>query len=155
MKKKENIIRIIDVTNRDGVQTSRLGLAKLQKTMINMYLNDMGIYQSEFGFPVTNHETNYINANLELVKKGVLKPLILEGWVRAIKEDVIKATEKTKVKHLNLSISTSDQMIKGKFKGKYTKKDVINFMVEAVKTAKRKHMKTIVKYQCMILYLKI
>ena len=58
VKKKENIIRIIDVTNRDGVQTSRLGLAKLQKTMINMYLNDMGIYQSEFGFPVTRHETN-------------------------------------------------------------------------------------------------
>ena len=49
-KKKENIIRIIDVTNRDGVQTSRLGLAKLEKTMINMYLNDMGVYQSEFGY---------------------------------------------------------------------------------------------------------
>ena len=28
-------IYIIDVTNRDGVQTARLGLAKLQKTMIN------------------------------------------------------------------------------------------------------------------------
>ena len=27
----ENIIYFIDVTNRDGVQTSRLGLAKLQK----------------------------------------------------------------------------------------------------------------------------
>lgn len=143
MKKKENIIRIIDVTNRDGVQTSRLGLAKLQKTMINIYLNDMGIYQSEFGFPTTHHETNYLNANLELARRGVLKPIILEGWIRAIKEDVIKATELTDVKHLNLSISTSEQMIKGKFQGKWTERDVINKMVEAVKTARKKDIKTI------------
>lgn len=143
MKKKENVIRIIDVTNRDGVQTSRLGLAKLQKTMINMYLNDMGVYQSEFGFPVTRHETNYLNANLELARRRALKPIILEGWVRAIKEDVIAATKMTKVEHLNLSISTSEQMIKGKFKGKYSKKDVIDNMVLAVKTAKRKDIKTI------------
>ena len=143
MKKKEKIIRIIDVTNRDGVQTSRLGLAKLQKTMINMSLNDMGIYQSEFGFPVTRHETNYLNANLELAKRGVLKPMILEGWVRAIEEDVIKATEMTSVKHLNLSISTSEQMIQGKFKGKFTKEDVINNMVLAAKTAKKRGIKTI------------
>ena len=143
MKKKENIIYIIDVTNRDGVQTSRLGLAKLQKTMINMYLNDMGVYQSEFGFPVTGHETNYLNANLELAKRGVLKPIILEGWVRAIKADVIKATKLTDAEHLNLSISTSEQMIKGKFRGKYTKKDVIDNMVEALKAAQKKGIKTI------------
>ena len=143
MKKKENVIRIIDVTNRDGVQTSRLGLAKLQKTMINLYLNDMGIYQSEFGFPVTRHETNYLNANLELARLGVLKPMILEGWVRAITEDVEKAAALTKVEHLNLSVSTSNQMIEGKFKGKYTKKDVIRNMANAVKTAKKKGIKTI------------
>ena len=29
-------IYIIDVTNRDGVQTAKLGLAKLQKTLINI-----------------------------------------------------------------------------------------------------------------------
>ena len=46
-------IYIIDVTNRDGVQTARLGLSKLEKTMINIYLNEMGIFQSEFGFPTT------------------------------------------------------------------------------------------------------
>ncbi|MGB2705721.1 MAG: homocitrate synthase [Candidatus Omnitrophota bacterium] len=142
-KKKKNVIYIIDVTNRDGVQTSRLGLAKLQKTMINMYLNDMGIYQSEFGFPVTHHETNYINANLELAKRGVLKPIILEGWVRAIREDVVKATEMTEGKHLNLSISTSDQMINGKFRGRLTKKDVITSMVKAVKAARKRGIKTI------------
>jgi homocitrate synthase NifV len=134
--KRQGKIYILDVTNRDGVQTSRLGLAKLQKTMINIYLNEMGVSQSEFGFPVTRHETNYLNANLELARIGVLKPIVLSGWIRAIKEDVDKAVRMTKVKNLNLSISTSDQMINGKFQGKYTKEDVIREMVEAVHTAR-------------------
>ena len=138
-----NKIYIVDVTNRDGVQTSRLGLAKLQKTMINIYLNDMGIYQSEFGFPFTSHETNYLNANLELAELGVLKPIILSGWCRAIKKDVELATKLTKVKHLNLSISTSDQMLQGKFRGKYSRKDVIKVMTEAVKTAQDNHIETL------------
>ena len=50
-------IYIIDVTNRDGVQTAKLGLSKLEKTMINIYLNEMGVFQSEFGFPTTRHES--------------------------------------------------------------------------------------------------
>ena len=139
----KNKIYIIDVTNRDGVQTSRICLSKLQKTMINLYLNEMGIYQSEFGFPVTHHERDYLNANLELAKMRVLKPIILEGWIRAIPEDVEKATKLTKVEHLNLSISTSKQMIRGKFKRKLSKKDVIRVMSEAVDLAKRKGIKTI------------
>ena len=139
----KNKIHIIDVTNRDGVQTSRICLSKLQKTMINLYLNEMGIYQSEFGFPVTHHETNYLNANLELAKMGVLKPIILEGWIRAIPEDVGKATKLTKVEHLNLSISTSEQMIQGKFKGKFSKEHVIRVMSEAVDLAKEKGIRTI------------
>ncbi|MBN1871121.1 MAG: homocitrate synthase [Candidatus Omnitrophica bacterium] len=139
----KNIIRIIDVTNRDGVQTSRLGLAKLEKTMLNIYLNEMGIYQSEFGFPVTKHETNYINANVELSKIGVLKPIILSGWVRAIVEDVETAAKLTKVEHLNLSISTSDQMLYGKFKGKLEKNDIIKMMTGAVDLARKKGIKTV------------
>ncbi len=91
MGNKKNKIYIIDVTNRDGVQTSRLGLAKLEKTIINFYLNDMGIYQSEFGFPFTNHEISYLKANLELAKMGVLQPIILSGWCRAVKDDVKRA----------------------------------------------------------------
>lgn len=130
-------IYLIDVTNRDGVQTSRICLSKLQKTMLNLYLNEMGIFQSEFGFPVTNHETNYLNANLELAEKGVLSPIHLEGWIRAIKEDVETAFKNCpKIKHLNLSISTSDQMIMNKFKGKLDHKSIINEMSEAVKIAR-------------------
>lgn len=142
-RRKNNNIYIIDVTNRDGVQTSRLGLAKLQKTMINLYLNEMGIFGSEFGFPVTHHETNYLNANLELTRRGVLKPIVLNGWVRAIAKDVEVATKLTKVKNLNLSISTSEQMIKGKFQGKFSKDDIIKMMTESVDLARKKRMKII------------
>lgn len=140
-KKQENIIRIVDVTNRDGVQTSRICLSKLQKTMINMYLNEMGVFQSEFGFPLTQHETNYIEANLELVKMGVLKPIMLSGWIRAIPEDVDQATRKTSIENLHLSISTSKQMIDGKFLGKMTKEDVIKRMTDAVDLAKERGVK--------------
>ncbi|MFH1640385.1 MAG: homocitrate synthase, partial [Candidatus Omnitrophota bacterium] len=134
MKKPK--IYIIDVTNRDGVQTSRICLSKLQKTMINVYLNDMGVFQSEFGFPLTLHETNYLNANLELVKKGGLSSIRLGGWIRATKDDV-RTTFKLvpSIKHLNLSISTSDQMIVHKFKGKLDHRSVIKEMTEAVKEA--------------------
>jgi len=87
------MIYIIDVTNRDGVQTSKLGLAKLEKTLLKLYLDEMGVFQSEFGFPVTRHETNYLNANLELEEIGALKRIRLGGWMRAIKEDVEEARE--------------------------------------------------------------
>jgi isopropylmalate/homocitrate/citramalate synthase len=143
-KKKKNMIRIIDVTNRDGVQTSRLGLAKLQKTMVNMYLNKMGIFQSEFGFPFTHHEINYINANLELARKKVIYPMRLSGWIRAIEADVRTAARFTPgIQYLNLSISTSNQMIKHKFSGKVSKADIINSAVKAVKLAKKKGIKAI------------
>jgi len=131
-------IYIVDVTNRDGVQTSRLGLAKLEKTIINIKLNEIGIFQSEFGFPTTNHEINYLNANLELAKGGVLKPIRLSGWIRAVKEDV-ELTFKNipEIKNINISISTSEQMIQGKFQGKKTKEDVTKSMVEALRLAKK------------------
>ncbi len=142
-KKKKNKIYIVDVTNRDGVQTSKLGLAKLQKTMLNMYLNEMGVYQSEFGFPVTRHETNYLNANLELARMGELRPIVLSGWVRAITGDVRKALKLTKVKHLNLSISTSEQMTRGKFQGRKTRSDILKMMTDAAALAKKRGIKTL------------
>ncbi|MBW1616135.1 MAG: homocitrate synthase [Deltaproteobacteria bacterium] len=136
-KKTDRKIYFIDVTNRDGVQTSRLGLAKLQKTMINLYLDEMGIFQSEFGFPVTSHEKNYLNANMELVKKGIIKTIRLGGWTRALVSDVREGFDNVPaLKHLNLSISTSDQMIIGKFGGKKTREDILNQTLEAIDAAK-------------------
>ena len=138
-KEKKNKIYILDVTNRDGVQTSRICLSKLQKTMINIFLNKMGVSQSEFGFPVTRHEINYLNANLELARLGVIAPLALSGWIRATKEDVVTTFKNVpSIKYLNLSISTSDQMIVNKFKGKLDHQSIIKEMTEAVVLAKDK-----------------
>lgn len=136
MAKSNNTIYIVDVTNRDGVQTSRLGLAKLQKTIINMMLNEMGITHSEFGFPNTQHEINYLNANLELVDKGVINKTKLGGWMRALESDVYKSFKNVpKLKNVNLSISTSDQMIFGKFGGRKDKNDIIQQANDAIKAA--------------------
>ena len=128
---------LLDVTNRDGVQTAKLGLSKLEKTMINIYLNEMGVFQSEFGFPTTRHEINYLKANLELAEMGVIKPLRLGGWIRALASDVeLTFRYVPDIKHLNLSISTSDQMINGKFQGRKKKQDIIRDMTEAVDAAR-------------------
>ena len=137
-------IYFVDVTNRDGVQTSRLGLAKLQKTMINLMLNDMGITQSEFGFPTTMHELNYLNANLELVKRGVITKTKLSGWMRAIANDVeISFKNCPALEYCNLSQSTSEQMILGKYLGKKTPDDILKMTCEAVECAVSKGAKII------------
>lgn len=133
-----SMIYLVDVTNRDGVQTSRICLSKLQKTMLNLYLDEMGVFQSEFGFPMTRHETNYLNANLELQERGALSRIRLGGWIRATEEDVDEAFRLVPaIKHLNLSISTSDQMIVHKFKGKLDHVSIVKEMVDGVKKAKR------------------
>lgn len=129
-------IYIVDVTNRDGVQTSRLGLSKLQKTIINLMLDDMGITQSEFGFPTTKHELNYLNGNLELVDRGVIQKTKLSGWMRAMASDVVQSFQNIpRLKYVNLSQSTSEQMINGKYQGKKNKDDLIKMTVEAVDAA--------------------
>ena len=137
-------IYFVDVTNRDGVQTSRLGLAKLQKTLINLMLDDMGITQSEFGFPTTMHELNYLNANLELVKRGVIKTTKLSGWMRALASDVETSFKNCPLlENCNLSQSTSEQMIYGKYLGKKSLDDIIKMTCEAVECAVDKGAKII------------
>jgi len=140
----ENKVKLIDVTNRDGVQTSRILLSKLSKTMLNLYLDEMGIYQSEVGFPTLKHEVNYINANLELAKAGAFRRIHLEGWCRAVPEDIRLAFKNCpEIKHLNVSISTSEIMIQGKFQGRKTWKDILKTAVEAVKLAKELGAETV------------
>lgn len=132
----ENFIKFVDVTNRDGVQTSRLGLAKLQKTIINIMLNDMGINQSEFGFPTTEHEKNYLNGNLMLVDRGAINKTKLSGWMRALASDVQKSFENVpKLQYVNLSQSTSNQMINGKYQGKKSKDDILKQTLDAINMA--------------------
>jgi len=139
-----NNIYFIDVTNRDGVQTSRILLPKLAKTMINLYLDEMGVFQSEIGFPTLRHEVSYINANLELQKAGVFRNIRLQGWCRAIPDDVdLTFRNCPDLKHLNLSVSTSDIMINGKFQGKKGWNDIVSSMQEAVRLAKDSGAETV------------
>jgi homocitrate synthase NifV len=75
---------------------------------------------------------------------GILKPIRLEGWTRAIVDDVEKAFELVPdIRHLNLSISTSDQMIIGKFQGRKKRDDIIGDMVAAVDAARSLGAETI------------
>jgi len=133
----KNKVYIIDVTNRDGVQTSRILLPKLAKTMLNLYLDEMGVYQSEVGFPTLKHEMHYINANLDLAKAGGIRRLHLQGWCRALPEDVdLSFKNCPSLRHLNISVSTSDIMIQGKFQGRKSWKDVVESMYKSAKLAK-------------------
>jgi len=135
-------IYFIDVTNRDAVQASRIIMAKLQKTMLNFYLAEMGIHQSEFSFPTVRHERNYIQGNLELKEQGIFGDLVLEGWCRAIVGDV-KDSLASGVRDLNISISTSDQMILHKFRGKLDREQVIHEMTEAASYARNNGVRTL------------
>lgn len=136
MTEEKRIIRLVDVTNRDGVQTSQLGLAKLEKTIINILLNNMGIYRSEFGFPFTLHERHYLNANLKLKEKGLLDRIILSGWCTARMQDVQRSFELVpKLTHICISLSTSEQMISGKFGGRKSMAEIIGMMRDAVRAA--------------------
>ena len=135
-------VYFVDVTNRDGVQTARISLSKFQKTMLNWYLGQLGVHQSEIGFPYTPHERNYVRANLALSAVGAMGNLVLEGWCPAQSSYVDEALS-TGVRDLNLSMSTSDQMIQSKFRGRLDREGVIRQVVEAVETAVRGQARTV------------
>lgn len=135
-------IHFLDVTNRDGVQTARLGLSKFGKTMVNFYLGRLGVAQSEIGFPFLFHEVPYVKANVALGDAGAFGRLRLSGWCRAVVADV-EAALPTGLRHYNLSISTSDQMIQNKFRGRLDRSAVISEMTAAVRTAKAGGVETV------------
>jgi len=128
-------VHFLDVTNRDGVQTARTGLSKFGKTMVNFYLAKLGVAQSEIGFPFLFHEVPYIRANLALAQAGAFGGLRLSGWCRAVEGDVRTAVP-LGLAHYNLSISTSDQMIQHKFRGKLDREAIIAEMTAAVRAAR-------------------
>jgi isopropylmalate/homocitrate/citramalate synthase len=135
-------IHLLDVTNRDGVQTARINLSKFGKTMVNWYLGKLGVRQSEAGFPALFHEVPYLRANLALAEAGAFGELRLSGWVRAVPGDVEQAAP-LGLRHMNLSISTSDQMIVNKFKGRLDRAAVISEMVKATQAAKQAGVQTV------------
>jgi isopropylmalate/homocitrate/citramalate synthase len=138
------VVHFLDVTNRDGVQTARTGLSKFGKTMVNFYLGQLGVAQSEIGFPFLFHEVPYVRANVALAEAGAFGDLRLSGWCRAVSADVARAVAVAPearpgapcLKHYNLSISTSDQMIAHKFRGRLDRRAIIGEMTAAVATAR-------------------
>jgi homocitrate synthase NifV len=136
------VIHFLDVTNRDGVQTARTGLSKFGKTMVNFYLGKLGVAQSEAGFPFLFHEVPYLRANLALAEAGAFGPMRLSGWCRAVAADVERAAP-LGLRHYNLSISTSDQMIEHKFRGRLDRESIITEMTAAVAAAKAAGAETI------------
>src|SRR3974390_2409773 len=133
-------IHFLDVTNRDGVQTARTGLSKFGKIMVNFYLGRLGVAQSEIGFPFLFHEAPYVRACVALGDAGAFGGLRLSGWCRAVPGDVAAAVAvfpgRPGLRHYNLSISTSDQMIAHKFRGRLDRASIIREMVAAVTVAK-------------------
>jgi len=135
-------VHFLDVTNRDGVQTARTGLSKFGKTMVNFYLGKLGVAQSEIGFPFLFHEVPYVRANVALGRAGAFGNLRLSGWCRAVTDDVERSIP-LGLNHYNLSISTSDQMIAHKFRGKLDREAVIAEMTAAVAVARQGGARTI------------
>jgi isopropylmalate/homocitrate/citramalate synthase len=129
-------VHFLDVTNRDGVQTARVNLSKFGKTMVNFYLGKLGVGQSELGFPFLFHEVPYVRANLALAKAGAFGDLKLSGWARAVVADVERSAP-LGLEHMNLSISTSDQMIRHKFKGRLDRASVLDEMTAAARAARQ------------------
>jgi citrate (Re)-synthase len=140
-------IHFLDVTNRDGVQTARTGLSKFGKIMVNFYLGRLGVAQSEIGFPFLFHEQPYVRACVALGDAGAFGSLRLSGWCRALASDVTAAVEAVPdgpgLRHYNLSISTSDQMITHKFRGKLDRGSIITEMTVAVRAARAAGAETI------------
>ena len=133
-------IHFLDVTNRDGAQTARTGLSKFGKVMVNFYLGRLGVAQSEIGFPFLFHEVPYVRACVALAQAGAFGELRLSGWCRAVPADVeaavaVRAGE-VGLRHYNLSISTSDQMIAHKFRGRLDRAAIIGEMTAAVAVAR-------------------
>jgi isopropylmalate/homocitrate/citramalate synthase len=133
-------IHFLDVTNRDGVQTARTGLSKFGKVMVNFYLGRLGVAQSEIGFPFLFHEVPYVRACIALAEAGAFGELRLSGWCRAVPADVEAAVavraSGVPLRHYNLSISTSDQMIVNKFRGRLDRAAIIEEMTAAVAVAR-------------------
>jgi citrate (Re)-synthase len=135
-------IHFLDVTNRDGVQTARTGLSKFGKVMVNFYLGRLGVAQSEIGFPFLFHEVPYVRACVALSEAGAFSGLRLSGWCRAVPSDVESAVP-LGLRHYNLSISTSDQMIAHKFRGKLDRGAILKEMTAAVAVARAAGAETI------------
>ncbi len=129
--------RIIDITNREGVQSPGVHLSRLARVMFLLGLDRCGITEAEIGFPVLRHDSSAIHAVLQLVHAGHLRSLVPYGWVRATTEDVERAHEHCPgLKNLSLSVPASDTLIRAKFRGNFSARNVLHRASESVHRAR-------------------
>ena len=110
--------------------------------MVNFYLGKLGVAQSEIGFPFLFHEVPYVRAQVALADAGAFGDLRLSGWCRGVPQDV-ETSVPLGLRHYNLSISTSDQMIPHKFRGRLDRAAIIGEMTAAVAAARAGGAETI------------
>ena len=106
-------IHFLDVTNRDGVQTARTGLSKFGKTMVNFYLGRLGVAQSEIGFPFLFHEVPYVRAQTRAGSRPARSATCGCQAGAGPSPATSRRPRPLGLRHYNLSISTSDQMLRG------------------------------------------
>jgi isopropylmalate/homocitrate/citramalate synthase len=138
----EATIHIIDSTNRDGVRTANLNLSPLQKTMINLQLNELGVAESEMGVAVSRYQDNYISGNLKLQELGVLSPIKLRGWINAM-QDEEEAVTKTKLKHIYLSVPSYGPLIRAHYGEGWDLERVVGEVCKAISKAKKAGMESV------------
>jgi isopropylmalate/homocitrate/citramalate synthase len=138
----EATIHIIDSTNRDGVRTANLNLSPLQKTMINLQLNELGVAESELGVAVSRYQDNYISGNLKLQELGVLSPIRLRGWINAM-QDEEEAVTKTKLKHIYLSVPSYGPLIRAHYGEGWDLERVVGEVCKAINRAKKAGMESV------------
>ena len=85
-------VDLIDATIRDSVQTSRILLIGLAKTLINPCPDNGGIFQNWSGFPPLNHEVNIMNARLHRHKPLPDNELPLNAEHPAEGSEILTAT---------------------------------------------------------------
>ncbi|MGB9858112.1 MAG: homocitrate synthase [Dictyoglomaceae bacterium] len=127
---KEEGIKIVDTTLRDGEQTAGVVFSKTEKVQIAKMLDELGVHQIEAGIPVMGGDEE--EAIKAIVKAG-LKASIM-GWNRAVISD-IEASLRCGVDAVAISISTSDIHIK--YKLRKTREWVLENMVKACEFAKK------------------
>lgn len=124
------MIKIVDVTLRDGEQTAGVVFANKEKIQIAKMLDEVGVDQIEAGIPIMGGDE--FEAVKAIANMGLKATVI--GWNRAVIKD-IEASLRCGVGAVAISISTSDIHIEHKLKT--TREKILENMVKAVSFAKK------------------
>lgn len=103
------MVIINDTTLRDGEQTAGVSFTLEEKVTLAKMLVDSGVTHLEVGIPAMGDEECMTIAAI----RQALPDAVLMGWCRA-KEDEIKRAAELKLDWIDISIPSSEQMIKHK-----------------------------------------